>query len=287
VNVGAEFLAISTDMFVEGTHFRAGWLKPAEIGWRATAAACSDLAAVAADPRGVLVSVGAPAGWSSTVLADLLDGVGAVADSIGAKVWGGDLVRSDRLVIDLVAIGTIDRETGRTASRAVKRSGGRAGDRLWVTGELGGPLAAIRAWEDGKEPLPAARQRFVHPVPRIAEAQWLRDRGATAMIDLSDGLVGDAGHVAAASGVRCVIESERVPTHPAIASPRDALVSGEEYELLVALPSDFEGEGASEFLEHFSVPLTQIGELREGDGVVVTEAGSPVDVGTGFQQFDR
>jgi thiamine-monophosphate kinase len=106
------------------------------------------------------------------------------------------------------------------------------------------------------------------------------------MIDLSDGLVGDAGHVAAASGVRCVIESERVPTHPATGSPRDALVSGEEYELLVALPSSFAAENASEFLEHFDVPLTRIGELGEGEGVVVMEAGSSVDVTNGFRQFD-
>ena len=74
---------------------------------------------------------------------------------------------------------------------------------------------------------PAARERFAHPVPRIAEAEWLRDRGATAMIDLSDGLLGDAGHVAAASDLQCAIEIERVPVHPAVGASADALVSGE------------------------------------------------------------
>jgi len=281
VTIGSETIAVSTDIVVEGTHFRAGWLSPNEIGWRAAAAACSDLAAVAAEPKGVLASIGAPAGWSSEVLADLMDGVAAVAESIGASVWGGDLVRSDRLVIDLTVIGRIGREAG----RAVRRSGGQVGDRLWVTGQLGGPLAALRAWEEGREPDPSARERFAHPVPRIAEAEWLRDRGASAMIDLSDGLLGDAGHVAAASDVQCAIEIERVPVHPAAGASADALVSGEEYELLVAMPGDFGEDDRAEFQEQFHLPLTQIGQARAGQGAVVLRDGEPMDIGDGFQQF--
>ncbi len=281
VTIGKETLAISTDMVVEGTHFRAGWLSPNEIGWRAAAAACSDLAAVAAEPKGLLASVGVPAGWSGGVLADLMDGVAAVAESIGAQVWGGDLVVSARLVVDVTVIGTVE-----AAGRAAKRSGGRVGDRLWITGRLGGPLAALRAWEAGRAPDAAARERFAHPVPRIAEARWLRDRGASAMIDLSDGLVGDAGHLAAASGVRCAIEMKRVPVHPAAEAPIDALASGEEYELLVAMPKEFEEHGASEFGRQFDSKLTLIGELAEGEGVAVTENGNAVHVGEGFRQFD-
>ena len=277
VTIGAETLAISTDMVTEGTHFRAGWLRPWEIGWRAAAAACSDLAAVAAEPQGLLASVGAPAGWSGEVLADLMDGVAAVAESIGAVVWGGDLVRSERLVIDLTVIGRV--------ARAVRRSGGQVGDGLWVTGRLGGPLAALRALEEGRDPHPSARERFAHPVPRIAEAEWMRDRGATAMIDLSDGLLGDVGHLAAASGVRCVLELERVPAHPSVGAPSDALVSGEEYELLAAMSEDFGEEDAAEFQKRFDLPLTQIGEAREGQGAVVLWNGEPMDIGDGFQQF--
>ena len=197
-------------------------------------------------------------------------------------------------MLDLVVVGSVGGRTAgqavdggvRTAGRAVRRSGGRVGDRLWVTGRLGGPLAAIRAWESGKEPDLAARERFVRPVPRIAEAQWLRDRGATAMIDLSDGLYGDAGHLAAASGVSCMIETERLPKHPSAESPEDALVSGEEYELLVAMPEEFEGKDASEFAQQFALPLTHIGRLEEGKGVIVMEGGNPLEVGNGFQQYD-
>ena len=188
------------------------------------------------------------------------------------------MVRSDRLVIDLTVIGTV--------GQPVSRSGGQVGDVLWVTGQLGAPLAAIRAWEGGGAPDPAARERFAHPVPRIAEAEWLRDRGATAMIDLSDGLLGDAGHVAAASDVQCAIEIERVPVHPAVGASADALVSGEEYELLVAMPMDFDERGVTEFQQRFCVPLTRIGELAEGEGVAVTKDGNAVNVGKGFSQFD-
>jgi thiamine-monophosphate kinase len=278
VDIGAERIAISTDIVIEGTHFRAGWLSPEEIGWRAAAAACSDLAAVAAEPRGVLTSVGAPAGWSSKTLSDLLDGVGAVAESIGAKVWGGDLVRSDRLVIDMTVVGTV--------GQAVRRSGGRVGDRIWVTGQLGAPLAALRAWEEGKEPEASARERFAHPIPRIVEAQWLRDRGAEAMIDLSDGLLGDAGHLAASSNVQCAIEIERVPVHAAAGASADALVSGEEYELLVAMPEEFDESQSREFAVLFDLSLVQIGEIREGEGVIVLEKGEPMQLDEGFRQFD-
>ncbi|MGD8727668.1 MAG: thiamine-phosphate kinase [Gemmatimonadales bacterium] len=281
VDLGGETLAISTDMVVEGTHFRAGWLSPPEIGWRAGAAALSDLAAVAAVPKGVLASVGAPRGWSESVLADLLEGIGTAAASVGASVWGGDLVRSDRLVVDLVVVGVV----GGGAGEAVRRSTGRVGDTLWVTGVLGGPLAALRAWQAGREADPSARERFVHPVPRVREAQWLRDRGATALIDLSDGLFGDAGHVAAASGVRCAVELERLPLHGSAESRRDALLSGEEYELLVALPRDFGDDDATEFADQFDLPLTRIGELREGTGVVVMEGGEPVEVGGGYGHY--
>lgn len=275
VRIGTGQFAVSTDLAVEGTHFELGWLSHAELGWRAASAALSDLAAVAAEPLGVLASVGVPSAWDEQTVADLMDGIGNAAHAVEATVWGGDLVRSERLVIDMTVVGTV--------TRPVRRSGATPGDALWVTGALGGPLAALRAWSAGREPDLLARERFAHPVPRIAEARWLEAAGARAMIDLSDGLVADAGHLAAASGVACRIDRESVPVHAAAGSADDALVSGEEYELLVALPPSF-AHGV-DFVEQFAVPFTRIGSVERGSGVHVCAGGSPVDPPQGFRHF--
>ncbi len=276
VTIGSERLAISTDVTIEGTHFRKGWLSAEELGWRATAAALSDLAAVAAEPRGVMASLGVSPEWPEELVSEVMHGVGQAAAAVDAQLWGGDLVRSERLVLDVVVVGR--------AETPVLRSGAAIGDELWVSGALGGPAAALAVWLAGEEPEETARERFAHPRPRIAEALWLRDEGATAMIDVSDGLIGDAGHLAAASGVKCVLESERVPVHPA-ASPRGALVGGEEYELLVALPREAGSEPAAAFEDTFGVRLTRVGRVEEGQGVELLENGEPVPPPDGFTQF--
>jgi thiamine-monophosphate kinase len=276
VTIGNERLAISTDVTIEGTHFRKGWLAPEEVGWRAAAAALSDLAAVAAEPRGVMASLGVSPEWPEELVSEVMHGVGQAAAAVDAQLWGGDLVRSERLVLDVVVVGR--------AEAPVLRSGAAPGEGLWVTGALGGPAAALAAWLAGGEPEQTARERFAHPRPRIAEALWLRDEGATAMIDLSDGLIGDAGHLAAASGVRCVIEDERVPVHPA-ASPRGALVGGEEYELLAALPRETDNELAAAFEDTFGIRLTRVGRVEEGQGVELLENGAPAALPGGFTQF--
>jgi thiamine-monophosphate kinase len=277
VSVGGVPLAISTDVAVEGTHFRAGWLSPAELGWRATAAALSDLAAVAAEPAGVMVSLGVTPEWPEEMVAELMGGAGEAAASVGASVWGGDLVGSERLVIDVTVVGR--------AADPVHRKGAAPEDALWVTGALGAPAAALDAWSRGVEPDSQARERFARPGPRIAEARWLKQRGARAMIDLSDGLLGDAGHLAAASEVRAVIERELVPLHAAAGSPEQALVSGEEYELLAALPPSFAAEGALAFEQTHGLPLTRVGRVEAGSGVTLTANGAPVELPAGYQQF--
>jgi thiamine-monophosphate kinase len=278
VTVGGERIAVSTDLTVEGTHFRAGWLEPNEIGWRAATAALSDLAAVAAEPIGVLASVAVPREWSAERVANLMEGVGAAAAAVGGVVLGGDLVRSERVVIDVTVIGRLGTVVG--------RSGGHVGDGLWVTGTLGAPRAAIRAWAAGREPTARSRARFAHPVPRIAEAAWLRDLGVTAMIDLSDGLAADAGHLAAASAVACAIESERVPVDAGADRPEDAVVGGEEYELLAAMPTGFDDDEARRFQAQFDLPLTRVGVLREGQGVTVLRGGKPSALDGTFRHFE-
>jgi len=283
LSIGGRTLAISIDLSLEGVHFRTDWLALREIGWRATAAALSDLAAEGATPLGVLVSLGVPGNrqrrtGNASPAVHIMAGVGAAARSVGASVLGGDLVRSPRYLVDVCVLGV--------AQRPVRRSGARPGDGLWVTGRLGGAglaLAALRAGR-GRRLAPALRRRFARPVPRIAAGRWLARRGASAMIDISDGLAGDAGHVAAASGVGVAIELERVPCWPGV-TPLAAVRSGEEYELLVAMPRRFGTAGAKAFGRATGLPLTRIGACIAGRGVRMTHDGRPITPPPGFDHF--
>ena len=277
-------LAISIDLSLEGVHFRTDWLAFREIGWRATAAALSDLAAEGAEPVGVLVSLGLPGNGRGKgngrrdPAVEIMRGVGAAARSVGAGVLGGDLVRSARYLVDVCVIGL--------AARPVRRSGARPGDGLWVTGRLGGAGLSLAALRAGRRLAPALRRRFARPVPRIAAGRWLARRGARAMIDISDGLAGDAGHLAAASGVGMAIELERVPCWPGV-TPRAAAESGEEYELLVALPRGFGTAGARAFRRATGLPLTRVGACAAGRGLRITDHGRPITPPPGFDHFPR
>jgi len=272
-------VVLSTDMSVEGVHFRRDWLTWQEIGWRAASAALSDLAAAGAEVVGLMASIGAPKDSTSEALVDLMRGVGAAVAAVGGRVLGGDLTRAPSWVVDVTVVGRAARPLGRTEARS--------GDVLWVTGTLGGARAALHAWEDGKPPAAGARERFAHPVPRIAEGRWLAAHGAHAMLDISDGLGGDAGHLAAASGVRVELELEQLPVHPdvvaAALSRGDAVQAfaargGEDYELLAAMPKSFDDLEARRFQQDTGTVLTRIGRIRRGTGVAATFAGVNVSL---------
>lgn len=282
---------ISTDLSIEEIHFRLDWIDAHEAGWRATSAALSDLAAMAATPVGVLVSLAVPgSGRAASMSRDFMEGVRASAAAVGAALLGGDLSRSPGpVVLDVTVV-------GRTPSPLL-RSGARPGDTLWVTGHPGAASGAVAAWRAGGEPDPGERAAFARPRPRIHEARHLADRlGARAGIDLSDGLVGDAGHLAAASGVRVVIDEFRIPVPGDLSDPsaaaarrRQALHGGEDYELLVALPEPVSPEEVEKFHESFDLPLTRVGEVGPGTGVRVrperdAEPGIP-DAG-GWDHFE-
>ena len=282
LEAGGQRLAISIDLSIEGVHFRREWMKPAEIGYRAAAAAFSDLAAVAAQPMALLLSIGVPAAPGEDVLLALADGVGAAAADAGALIVGGDLSSSERLVVDCCVIGRADHE--------VRRRGARPGDILVVTGALGGPLAALTAWQAGRTPAAEARERFVHPAQRHDAARWLAARGARAMIDVSDGLGADLGHLLAAGGVGARIEVERIPVLAAArASAADlgepawrfAARSGEEYELLAALPPEVSDADLAEA----PVPLARIGVVEAEPGARGLEQGRGVALPGGWDHF--
>lgn len=273
-------LVVSTDTTVEDVHFRRSWLTPEEIGWRATQAALSDLAAMGAAPLGVLLALTVPTTWRVD-LAALAEGIAAATRGQGVPIVGGDVTRGDRLALAITVLGH--------AATPLTRAGARPGDALYVTGRLGGPGAALAAWERGAEPAPADRARFARPMARIAAGQWLRAQGATAAIDLSDGLAGDAAHLAAASDAAIVLELDAVPCVPG-RSVDGALASGEEYELLVTAP---ELDAAAFAAAQPNLTLTRIGRVEAASsaqpaGSVRGERdGQPVELPATHDHFAR
>ena len=278
IPIGDTNLVASIDASVEGVHFCTDWLSFQEIGGRAAAAALSDLAAEGASVIGALVTIGSPKGLpdGSGVVTEMMAGVGHMVTSVGGKVFGGDLVRSEKYFVDLCVLGE--------AKRPVTRRGARPGDGVWVTGAFGGPWAALQALRKGEKPTVAHRARFAHPVPRIAAGQWLAEQGATAMIDVSDGLAADLGHVAAASGVGIALAADLVPRVEGV-SALDALSSGEEYELAVTLPAGFGAQDVARFESQVRGKLTRIGDVREGSEVAVMLDGERIPTPSGFDHF--
>ncbi|MEP7000630.1 MAG: thiamine-phosphate kinase [bacterium] len=255
-----ERLVVSTDATVEHVHFRREWLTAEEIGGRAGAAALSDLAAMAANPLGLLLALGLPDNWRSE-LESLARGLGVVAAAAGCPIVGGNVSAAGELSLTITVLGS--------TTQPLSRSGALAGDIIYVTGRLGGAGAALRALLDGREASAEHRARFVAPVPRVREARWLAVCGARAAIDISDGLLADASHLARASGVTLSLQPLQIPRMSGV-SIEDAATSGEEYELLVAAPPSA-GVRADEFEREFGIPLTAIG--------VATAPGSEAVVG--------
>jgi thiamine-monophosphate kinase len=278
IPMGGTNLVASIDGSVEGVHFRTDWLTFQEIGGRAAAAALSDLAAEGASVIGVLVTVGSrEAGAAgSGAVSEIMAGVGHMVTSVGGKVLGGDLVKSDQYLVDVCVLGQ--------AARPVTRRGARPGDGVWVTGAFGGPRAALEALLKGEKPSVAHRARFAHPLPRIAAGQWLSEHGATAMIDVSDGLAADLGHLAAASGVGITLAGDLVPRMDGV-SALDALSSGEEYELAVTLPAGFGSKDVARFESEIRGKLTRVGDVKEGSEVEVRLGGKLVPTPKGFDHF--
>jgi thiamine-monophosphate kinase len=227
-----EGLVVTQDALVEGVHFRLDWISWRDLGWRAAAVNLSDLAASGAEPVGLIVSLAARA---STRVEDVLELYEGIAET-GVPVLGGDTSRSELLLLSVTALGTSERIPG--------RGGARPGDLLVVTGPLGAAGAAFRSG------------RYARPPLRIAEGKRLA-RAATAMLDVSDGLARDAGHLASRSGVRCVIELDRVPL--ADGATHADLGFGEDFELLAATPD--------------ALDFTVIGRCEEGEGVAGIEPG--------------
>src|SRR5438067_3795152 len=203
-----EGFVVTQDALVEGVHFRLDWIAWRELGWRAAAVNLSDLAASGADAVGLIVTLAAPGDANVEDIVELYEGIAET----GVPVLGGDTSSSERLVLSVTAVGR--------AARVPGRAGARPGDVLVVTGRLGAAGAAFR------------RKVYARPPVRLDEGRRLAET-AHALLDISDGIAVDAGHIARRSGVRCVIDLERIPL--ADGATVDDLGFGEDYELLAAL----------------------------------------------------
>jgi len=271
---GERSLVASTDTSIENVHFRREWLSSSEIGYRAAASALSDLAAMGARPLGMLVAMAIPEEWQPE-MDSLSDGIGDAARAAEAPVLGGDMSRSGELALTITVLGT--------ARDVLFRTAARPGDHIYVTGRLGGPGAALRALTEHREPSAHDRERFAHPVPRIREALWLAEQGATSAIDISDGLSSDLCHIAVASRVTMKIDLAAIPLVDGVTA-EDAARSGEEYEIVVTSAVEID---IGEFERRFNLDLTRIGSVERGEtGVEFFQDGSRIEVQRGYLHFE-
>lgn len=262
---------MATDILVEGIHFDRRWSSLEDVGWKALAVNISDVAAMGGLPRFATIALGLP---GPTDAPGIFQGLHSCASEYGVEIVGGDTVRAPQLIINATIIGVP------AGIPPVTRAGARPGDLVCVTGWLGAAGAGIEALQRGipASPGTAAAQAIAshrRPTPRVQAGRILARSGATAMMDISDGLAGDAAHIATASQVAIILEKNKIPIHPAVtALAREwgmdpftfAMESGEDFELLACLaPAD--AKKAAMELERLGLPLTVVGRCESGQGV--------------------
>lgn len=277
---GGAVTVTSIDAVVDGVHFVLGAWPEHAVGYKAVAAALSDLAAMGARAGEIYVAAGVPEDFSERQFDQIAEGIAAAAEDNAAHVAGGDLVRADQLWLSITVVGY-----AASAESVVTRAGALPGDVVVVTGHLGGSERALELIEQGATDDQLALRKQLRPQPRLAAGAALAANGARAMIDISDGLARDAGHLASAGAVGLEIELARIPLADGVDDAAYAAGSGEEYELLAALP---EGQlaHAQRAVAECGTQLTAIGRVVKGTGAVLLDAaGRDVEVG-GFDHFD-
>ncbi len=288
--------ATSIDALVDGVHFDRDWASPGQIGRKALAAALSDLAAMGAEPGEAYVAVGIPPDLDEAGCLELIDGIAALSAATGTTLAGGDVTRAPALTLAVTVVGHAP-----SPERLIRRGGAEAGDALVLSGEIGGAAAGLLLLEQPRlgEAVPATtaarlRARQLDPTPRLGSGRALAAAGARAMIDLSDGLGGDAVHLASASRVQLRIDAGALPlakgvAEVAAAAGRDplelAVSGGEDYELLATLPTERLAEAAIALGQAAETTLTQIGEAGPGEGVEIRLPGGGTLAPTGFDQL--
>jgi thiamine-monophosphate kinase len=270
VSPGSGELVLTTDAMVEGVHFRHELTTPRDLGYKAIAVNVSDVAAMAASPRFALCALTLSEAIDAAWVVELAGGMRECCDEFALSLVGGNLSRGEELSIVVTVTGEV------LPGRAVRRDGARPGDRVVVTGSLGGSaaglrLASKRSWSDDERD---ALRRYMRPIPRVGEARILSAHSVTSMMDISDGLAIDLSRLCRASGTGARLEVLRIPAHPA-ATRVEALGGGEDYELLATLPHlDAVADARSELRDGFGVSLSDIGSIIEDGLVAVDEDGA-------------
>jgi thiamine-monophosphate kinase len=271
IKAGDRVWLVTTDASIEQVHFTRESASPHDIGWKAAATAISDIAAMGGAARFLTVTLACPAATPLAWLDALYAGIAEAAAEAEAIIIGGDVTGSPAgVMIDVAVLGDAP------AGGFRLRSGACTGDLLAVTGFPGCSAAGLAVLGLGID-APELVRAHLHPVPRLAEGRWLAAQvGVHAMIDVSDGVVQDAGHLGEASGLAVDIEADAVPIAQELARRADtlrihpvelALAGGEDYELAVALDPAAAAACCAAFTETFGLPLTVIGRFTQGQGV--------------------
>ena len=286
VETGRGALVLTSDVLVEGVHFSRDAVSARDLGYKAIVVSVSDIAAMAASPRYALVSLALPADVEERWVIELYGGMRTACDEYALSLVGGDLSRAVEVFVSVTVAGEV------APGRATRRRGARPGDRLVVTGSLGasagglalsvargpGPKVSAFLGTEWARDLLAVHHR---PVARVGEAMTLASRGATAMMDVSDGLAKDLSRLCAESGVGARLYLARVPVSPSLAQLAEALgldelelalSGGEDYELLAAMPAVAVEGARQELSEVFGVSLTEVGEITS-EALVAVDAG--------------
>ena len=269
-------VVVSTDMLVDGIHFRCDWASGEQIGRRAALAAAADIAAMGAVPTAFVAAVSAPASTSAALLLDIGRGLHAVAAGVGAGVVGGDLTRSDVLTLAVTVLGDLG------GALPVLRSGARPGDVVALCGRVGWAAAGLAVLSRGFRSPAAVVGAYREPEPPLSAGPAARDGGATAMIDVSDGLLADLAHIAEGSGVSIDLRSAdlQVParlTEVAAALGKDALgwvlTGGDDHALAATFPPTA------------ALPAGWLSIGAVGDGAGITVDGHPYAGEPGWDHF--
>jgi thiamine-monophosphate kinase len=230
VRAGFELL-VTTDLCVEDVHFRREWHPARSVGHRCLTRGLSDIAAMGGEPLACFLSLGLPSSLPQSWVDGFLQGLRDLARHFKVQLAGGDISSAPQVAADIVVVGEVPR------GKALLRSGARPGDRIYVTGDLGGSAAVLTQLYQGEKVQPAKSSHHFYPSPRIEAGLWMRRRHkAKSMIDLSDGLSVDLAHICEESGVSAIVYADRVPVAKGADLPL-ALHGGEDYELLFTAPA--------------------------------------------------
>lgn len=289
----ARVAVLTTDTMIEGVHFTWQTTPWRALGWKSLAVNVSDLAAMGAEPRLALLTLGLTGDEEVTAVDTLYDGVADAAEAFDVAIAGGDTVRATQVQVGFTVVG----EAGSTPAGPVvlRRDAAQPDDVLAVTGTLGDAAGGLEVLLEAEAPDPADPLVIAHrlPQPRVREARWLLGLGVRCATDNSDGLLREVALLCQASGTHAVVDASALPLSAALRerfgarATALALQGGEEYELVLSVPAARWADIAAAWHERFSLPLTAIGQFSmPTGGPAVRVDGAPVPA-EGFDHFQR